>query len=344
MTSALHLKNQPKKILIIRPSALGDIVHSLPFLYAIKNRFPEAEIHWIVARELYPFLEGHPMIHKLWIFDKNRWKKINLFYKTIREIIVFCLELRSEKFDITIDLSGLLRSGLIAMVSGAPVKIGFEEAVEGSSFFYTHKIKGGMQIHAIDRYLKIASFLGCKTNCIKYPFAPLPESPEICKLLPKKYIVLSPSAGKEANRWSASRFGELAAKLPLPVVITGSRADVPIARVVEQNARKNSIFLAGKTGLKELAAVIKNAMYLISNDSGPTHIAAAFNVPVFAIFGPANHVRTGPYGSIHTVIQNRLPCSPCYRKKPCDHFKCMNDLSVEKVYNIIMQNQKLKTL
>ena len=339
MTDALYLKNPPKKILIIRPSALGDIVHSLPFLYTIKNRFPEAEIHWVVARELYQFLEGHPMIHKLWIFDKTRWKKISLLHKTIIEIIVFCLKLRNEKFDITIDLSGLLRSGLIAVVSGASVKIGFEEAAEGSSFFYTHKIKGGVQIHAIERYLKIALFLGCKTNCIKYPFAPFPESQEICKSLPKKYIVMAPSAGKEANRWPASRFGELAAKLPLPVVITGSRADVPVARVVEQNAKK-TIFLAGTTSLKELAAVIKNAMYLISNDSGPAHIAAAFNVPVFAIFGPANPVRTGPYGSIHTVIQNRLPCSPCYRKKPCDHFKCMQDLSVEKVYNIIMQKMK----
>ena len=339
MTDALYLKNPPKKILIIRPSALGDIVHSLPFLYTIKNRFPEAEIHWVVARELYQFLEGHPMIHKLWIFDKTRWKKISLLHKTIIEIIVFCLKLRNEKFDITIDLSGLLRSGLIAVVSGASVKIGFEEAAEGSSFFYTHKIKGGTQIHAIDRYLKIASFLGCKTNCIKYPFAPFPENPKICESLPEKYIVMAPSAGKEANRWPASRFGELAAKLPLPVVITGSRADVPVARVVEQNAKK-TIFLAGTTSLKELAAVIKNAMYLISNDSGPAHIAAAFNVPVFAIFGPANPVRTGPYGSIHTVIQNRLPCSPCYRKKPCDHFKCMQDLSVEKVYNIIMQKMK----
>lgn len=337
MRQKLLFWKPPKKILIIRPSSFGDIVHGLPFLSSITQAFPEAQIHWVVARGLHTFLKNHPLIDRLWIIDKDRWKQPGYLKKTIKEIFVFLRDLKSQHFDVSIDLSGLLRSGLISMASGAGIRLGFEESDEGSPFFYTHKIKGGTEIHAIDRYLKIAKFMGCDTSVIKYPFAPFPENPQVCRSLPGEYIVMAPSAGKEANLWPAKRFGQLAAKLPLPSVIVSSPGDAYLAQEVEKNADGNTVSLAGRTSLKELISVIANASFFISNDTGPMHIAAALDVPVFAIFGPANPVRTGPYGNIHTVIKEDLPCSPCYRKKPCDDFKCMNNITVEKVFNIIRQ-------
>lgn len=320
-----------KRILIIKPSALGDIVHTLPFLAVLKKQFPDAQIDWVVAYGLHRFLEGHPMINRLWIIKKDRWKDFKRIGRTIGELTRLKADLKARQYDVTIDLSGLFRSGVITWFSNAPVKLGFKESDEGSPFFYTHKIHGSMNIHAIDRYLEIAKFMGCRTDNIEYPFAPFDPDPPILKELPDAFAVMSPSAGKPANRWHADRFGTLAQKLPLPAVVIASAAEADIAEEVVKHSGGRAISIAGRTGLKDLVAVIAKAGFFICNDTGPMHIAAALNVPVFAIFGPANPVRTGPYGSGHTVIQRDLDCSPCYAKKPCDHFRCMNELTPEDV-------------
>ena len=321
----------PVKILIIKPSALGDIVHTLPFLAVVRKTFPAAEIHWVVARGLHTFLEGHPMINRLWILDKDRWKQLSRFREIIPEINTFRKALAQEHFDVSIDLSGLLRSGLITFAAGARYKLGFSDSDEGSPFFYTHKIEGGKQIHAIDRYLKLAAFMGCDTSQVSHPMPPYPADSPLLSSLPERFCIIAPSAGKEANRWPADRFGELAAGLPLPSVVISNKADAAVVEEVVAASNGMAINLAGRTGLKELAALIARGQFLISNDTGPMHIAAAVGIPVFAIFGPANPVRTGPYGPIHTIIREQLDCSPCYRQKPCANWACMQNLTVERV-------------
>jgi lipopolysaccharide heptosyltransferase I len=331
----INITPEPEKILIIKPSSLGDIIHSLPFLHTIKKCFPKAEIHWVVARGLHVVLENHPLIDRLWVINKDKWKSLAYFAKTLGEISELFKGLRREKFDLCLDLSGLFRSGLITWASGAKYKLGFQESDEGSPFFYTHKIAGGMEDHAVDRYLKIAVAIGCAADEIAYPMVPFEESPPLLKELPGEYLLMAPSAGKEANRWPAARFGELAARLPLPTLVISAPVDQEVVAEVLKHSHGKAISLAGKTNLLELLALIKKARFLVANDTGPIHIAAAFGVPVFAIFGPANPRRTGPYGKIHTIIQEELPCSPCYAWKPCAHWRCMEDLQVEKVYRII---------
>ncbi len=327
-----------RKILIIKPSALGDIVHTLPFLAAVHNRFPQAEIHWVVARGLHRFLEGHPMITKLWIMDKDKWKKMGRLHRSIPEIIRFGRALAAEQFDISVDLSGLLRSGLITWATGARERLGFSDSDEGSPLFYTHKIRGGENIHAIDRYLKLARLMGCDVSKVEHPMPPIEgEIPEI-SFFPERFCVIAPSAGKDANKWPAERFGRLAAGLPLCSVVISNRADAPVVDEVVAASGGRAISMAGKTGLKELVALISRAEFFISNDTGPMHIAAALGIPVFAIFGPANPVRTGPYGPGHTIIRKDMSCSPCYRQKPCSHWRCMQDLSVTEVRDTILSN------
>lgn len=327
-----------KNILIVKPSALGDIVHSLPVLHALKRKFPEAHIDWVVAHGLHSFLEGHPMIRKLWVIKKDEWKKKGRLGTTVREILELKKGLGSAGYDVAIDLSGLFRSGVFTWFSKAPVKLGFKESDEGSPFFYTHKVHGSMEIHAIDRYLELVRFLGCPTDEIVYPFAPYDPDPVIAQTLPQSYAMMSPSAGKPANRWPAEKFGELAARLPLPTVVISSAAEAQIAQTVVEHSQGKAISIAGKTSLKELLALIGKARFFICNDTGPMHMAAALNIPVFAIFGPANPVRTGPYGDIHHVIQKDLPCSPCYAKHPCDNYRCMEELGVDDVHGVIVTN------
>jgi lipopolysaccharide heptosyltransferase I len=337
-STKLTLPSKPK-ILIIKPSAWGDIVHSLPFLSVVKKRYPDAEIHWVVAKGLHTFLVDHPLINKLWIMDKEGWKDLSQFRKIFQEINAFRKRLAKENFDVSIDLSGLLRSGLITSAAKAKYRLGFSDAAEGSTFFYTHKVEGGDQIHAIDRYLKLAHLLDCDISSIEYPFAPLPDISRLLSTLPERFCIISPSAGKAANRWPAKRYGELAAKLPVPSVVIASSADAAIADTVTFLSNGKSINLAGKTSLMELVALITQSEFFICNDTGPMHIAAALHIPVFAIFGPANPARTGPYGNEHTIIQVELACSPCYAKKPCTkhNWRCMNDLAVSTVLHSISQ-------
>jgi heptosyltransferase-1 len=173
----------PHKTLIVKPSSLGDIVHSLPFLNALKKCFPEAEIDWVIAQGFEGILEGHPMIRRLWVIKKDAWKKIRNVRDTIQEIKLLFRELKREKYDLVIDLQGLLRSGIITSATASPVRIGFKEAREGSRVFYTHTVEGGKNIHAVDRYLNIIQYLGCDISDISFPFPPT-ESTSAFRLQP----------------------------------------------------------------------------------------------------------------------------------------------------------------
>jgi lipopolysaccharide heptosyltransferase I len=335
------IKN-PEKILIVKPSSLGDVVHSLPFLNVAKTCFPNAEIHWVIAKGLENLLEGHSMIDKLVIIHKDMWKKITHAQHTVKEIKALLKRLKQEKYDLVIDLQGLLRSGIITKATNAPIRAGFQEAREGSRLFYTHKVKGGKDIHAVDRYLKIAAYLGCDISDIRFPFPSHSMLSLDQSLFSEDYAVIIPGARWKTKVWPAGKFGKLASKLYLKTVIAGGESEIEAADTIVSLSQGKSISLAGKTGLKELVEVIRHAQFVVSNDSGPMHIAAALKIPVFAIFGPTDQTRTGPYGKGHTIIREDVTCAPCF-KKTCNDMKCMNDLSVEKVYKTIKRTTALQS-
>ena len=337
------MKNTPEKILIIKPSALGDIIHTLPVLPVLRAHYPGAEIHWLVAKGFHTVLENHPMIDRLWTIDKNKWKKVKNLKDTFKELKELKNNLKSESFDLVIDFQGLFRTGLIASFTASKKRIGFKQAREGAPLFYTDKVDVDWEgIHAVDRYLKLLEHIGCDISKVEFPFAPFEENIPLMKELPEKYAVIVPSAGKKANRWPADRFGQVASKLPIKTVVVSSPADAEIADEVVQNSNGQAISVAGRTTIMELAALIKKAEYMITNDTGPMHIAAAFGIPAFAIFGPANPIRTGPYGKIHTVISLNLPCAPCYAKKTCSTWECMENITVDMVYETIKEKTSKK--
>jgi heptosyltransferase-1 len=328
----------PKKILIVKPSSLGDIVHSLPFLNALRERFPKAEIHWVIAKGFEDLLTGHPMVKKIWVINKDIWKKLSQIPSSFNEIRTLFKELRKERYDIVIDLQGLLRSGVITGATGSKVKVGFEEAREGSRFFYTCKVEGGKNIHAIDRYLKVAAFLGCNITEVCFPL-PLSFNSSLRtphSALNEDYAVMVPGARWKTKRWYPEKFGELASLIPIITVIVGAKGDKGIVKEILASSSGKSVSLVGKTDLKELIEIIRGARFVVSNDSGPMHIAAGLGIPVFAIFGPTDPMRTGPYGKGHTVIREDVSCAPCFKKK-CADMKCMESLSVEKVYGMIKE-------
>ncbi len=332
----IKLKKAPAKLLIIKPSSLGDIVHSLPFLNVIRESFPRAEIHWVIAKGLEGLLENHPMVQKLVVINKEQWKDIKRIRGTVSEFRSLVGALKGESYDIAVDLQGLLRSGILTAASKAPVRLGFREAREGGRLFYTHSITGGREIHAVDRYLKIASALGCDTRTVAFPLPLVKESLKIRQVKKEigEYAVFAPGARWKTKQWPAERFGTLSSLLRIPGIIIGSGADEALAEEAAAHSKGNAISMAGKTDIKELISLIRKAAFMVTNDSGPMHIAAACGVPVVALFGPTNPARTGPYGSGHIIITGNSACAPCYKKK-CNDLKCMDSISVEEVYERI---------
>ncbi|HIJ59452.1 MAG TPA: glycosyltransferase family 9 protein [Nitrospirae bacterium] len=316
---------------------MGDIIHSLPVLNALFQNFKDAEIHWLIAKGLDGLLQNHPMIKKLLIINKDQWKKINSIGKTIKELSILSKSLRYESYDIVIDLQGLLRSGILTAMTGAPFKIGFSDAREGSSIFYNQRVKGDKDIHAVNRYLRIIKALtGIETKEIKFPFPPFNPSNEIIKLVDslKDYYVIVPGARWQSKRWSPDKFAEAACLLENRSIIIGGKDDIPISQFIKEKARDKVIDLTDKTNLKDLVFIISQASLVLTNDTGPMHIASALERPLLAIFGPTNPIRTGPFGTKHKVIKAEIACSPCY-KRTCSKMDCMNNISVNKVISEI---------
>lgn len=332
----ISIKRVPKKILIIKPSSLGDVIHSLPFLNVIKNSFETTELHWMIAKGLEGIFENHPMVSKLWMINKDEWKKIGNLSKTFQEFKNLFRELKEEFYDITVDLQGLFRSGLITFATHAPIRIGFKEAREFSTFFYTFRVEGGKDIHAVDRYLKIAEAMGCSINEVIFPLPLALESDYIKKVIEdlKEYAVFVPTARWKTKQWPSERFAKIASLLDIKSVIIGSKADREISDFIEANSQGNAISLAGKTTLVDLIALFRGAKFVIANDSGPMHLAVACGAPVIAIFGPTNPIRTGPYFGKHIVLKSNLSCSPCY-KRSCKTIRCLKSIFVDDVYKAI---------
>ncbi len=324
----------PERILIIKPSSLGDIIHSLPVLNSLKKCFPHSRIHWVVARNFAELLEDHPMIDRLWIIDKDRWKEPLSFFSNLKELLRLRRGLRAEKFDMVIDLQGLLRSGIIAALTGSALRIGFKEAREGSTLFYTHQIEGGRTLHAVERYLNVLPFTGCSVKEIDFPLPERVLSPEFRDLCKEDYAVIAPGARWTTKRWPPERFGEIAKRLPFKTLIIGSLAEADLATEVVRSSNGKALSLAGKTNLKDLVEIIRNSRLLLSNDSGPVHIGAALGIPTFAIFGPTSPLRTGPYGKNTFVIRSEIDCAPCFKRR-CRRRYCMEVISVDNVWKVI---------
>ena len=322
----MDIPRAPRRILVIKPSSLGDVVHGLAFLAAIRRCYPDAEIDWVIARGIDGLLEGHPMISKLWVIDKDRWKRPLSLGSTIAELRALHSGMRERNYDIAVDLQGLFRSGLIAWLSGSKVRVGIEGSREGSGMFYTHIAPADPALHAVDRCLAAARYIGCADGPVEFPVLsspyPLPDG---------DYAVIVPGARWQTKRWAPERFGELASMLPIRSYVVGSSEDTWLADKVVGHSGGHAESLAGKTNLKQLATVLKGARFVITNDTGTMHIAAGLGVPVVAIFGPTDPAKTGPYGPIHTVLYGDLQCSPCRKKHHCPGAACMNTITVDDV-------------
>ena len=335
-------------ILIVKLSAIGDVIHTLPSLAALRKLYPEAHITWVVEEAAADLVKNHPMLDAVLISRRKNWIKSlrqGEFSRPLREMRAFLRELRKRPYDLVIDFHGLLKSAVIVLLSGGKRKLGYDSLQELSGLFYNEKIPENMSKHAVDRYLDFTRYLGAKIEEAQF-ILPSDNAAQtgIQSLLKKyhlenkKFIAVNPVAYWETKLWDDEKFAGLAdlikTKLNIEVVFTGSEKK-SIEKISAQMQDK-AVNLAGETSLPELAHLYKKALMLITTDSGPMHLAAAVGTPVIALFGPTDPQRTGPYGEGHTIIRTDLPCSPCLLKR-CPTKKCMQDILPEQVMAAIEQ-------
>jgi heptosyltransferase-1 len=327
----------PRRILIFKPSAIGDVVHTLPILNLLKRRWPDAKISWLITPVCAPLVQGHPQVDEVISFNRKRWGHLWRSPTATTAFIKFMMSLRNRHFDWVLDFQGLFRSGIMSWATGAPIRVGFDDAREGAPMFYTHAVPSGgwWNQHAIGRYLHLAAACGCEMGPVEYQFVvDDADRAAAASMVPNgtRFAILLPGTIWPTKHWPAEKFAQLVKPLKdrfkLESVILGGPADSAIAAKIA-----GAINLAGKTTLRQTIALIERAALVIANDSGPMHIACALNRPLVTLFGPTSPLLTGPYGRPDTVLRLDLPCSPCY-SRTCSHQSCLKWLEIEPVLQL----------
>jgi lipopolysaccharide heptosyltransferase I len=320
----IALPSAPRRILIIKPSAIGDVVHALPVLNLLRLRWPAAHVSWLVTPACAGLLERHPQLDEVIRFERREFGRGWRSPRVAWDLVRFMAGLRRRRFDLIIDLQGLFRSGWLAASTRAPVRVGPSNAREGAWLFYTHRVPTGpAEQHAIERYLTIAQAIGCERTPVEFHFAvDDADRATVAAMTPARYAVLLPGANWVTKQWPVERFAALVAPLRERFGLECVTAGGPETKALAERI-PGAVNLAGKTNLRQLVALLERADLVVANDSGPMHIAAALGRPLVTPFGPTNPVRTGPYRRIDSVVRVDIPCSPCYSRR-CSHVSCLN--------------------
>jgi lipopolysaccharide heptosyltransferase I len=345
------VEENPRSILIVKLSAIGDVIQTLPMVEALKRQYPDARIDWVVEEDASTLLLNHPVINRVIISRRKSWvkeaRKPGGFWMTLREMGRFIRELRSQRYDWIIDNHGIFKSGLLVLLSRGRRKIGFQASAgiaDEGSYFFTHERYKPLSIerHALERYLDLVSQLGVPTDSTAFHLPVPPDAVKRAEVMLREkgfdshpLVVLHPMAKWETKQWPAEKFARLISALAqknASVVITGSPQDEgPVEEILHRTGDSVKVLnLAGKTNLMELAGLFSLSDLVLSPDTGPMHLAAAVKAPLIALFGPTAPWRTGPYGNNSAIIRKDLPCSPCFKKK-CRTMECMDSISVEEV-------------
>ncbi len=335
------------RILLVKPSSLGDVIHALPVLRGIRKRYPGAKIDWLIGSAFASLLDGNSDINERILFDRKRFSRVGLNLGPTRDLIRLISDLRRREYDMVIDLQGLFRSGFLSWAAGAAVRIGFADAREGASFFYTHKIpRSETDAHAVDRNLRVGQLLGLASEPAIFDFS-LDESLRDqaratlreCGVQDEDCLVaIAPGARWETKLWPEKNFAltidALAENPTLRFILVGGKEDVARCEQIARQCRRKVISLAGTTSIRQMIALLERASVVLCHDSAPMHVAAALGRPLVCLTGPTNSARTGPYLRMDDVLRVSLPCAPCYLRKlsQCGYeHRCMHELRVEDV-------------
>jgi lipopolysaccharide heptosyltransferase I len=334
---------EPARICLIKPSALGDVVQTLPILSALRSRFPCAHIAWLVNQAYADLLRGHPHLNEIIPFDRGgagagtmaAWKSM----KNLADA------LRARRFDLVCDLQGLLRSGLMSWATRAARRVGLGDCREGSRFLYTDIVRVPAEaLSAVDRYWLMADALGAGAVPKQFLLGLDAAEHEWAErhLCGRRGLHVAIHAGARwaTKRWPPESFAEIARRLHRDsganIVLVGGPETADAAHYIESAVRGHCENLVGRTTLRQLAALLARVHLLFTNDSGPMHLAAALRTPVAAIFTCTSPERAQPYGPGHTLFASNVWCAASHLKR-CSRLECMTELTPDRVWPALSQ-------
>jgi len=333
------------RFLIIRLGAVGDIVHTLPLAAALRDAHPEAHITWAAEPSPSMVLQGNPDLDEVLTVDTRAWRR-NLPGGGFAVLRRDLRAVRDVGADVAIDAQGLIKSGILALASGAGIRVGFEHRFcrEGMNiFFTTHRaFPPGGPHHVVEKNLSLLAPLGIPSpspGAFRFPLAEMPEEAEGAESFLRReglaesrpLLIVHPGAGWPTKRWDPARWARLAdawtAKTGGGVLLTWGPDEEEIARRVAA-AMRTSPKVAPKTDIREMTSLIRRCDVFAGGDTGPLHLAAALGVRCLAIMGPTEPSRNGPWGQGHVVLHHRLACSGCHLRA-CPDIECLDRIGVD---------------
>jgi len=332
------LNFEPRRIVLIKPSALGDIVHSLPVLTALRQRFPAAHIAWVVNRAYDPLLRNHPHLDATIPF--NRGLARNGYAAATFGFTRFLRQLQSQRFDLAIDLQGLFRTGVMSFATRARRRIGLASAREGAACFYTDRVDDHTGVtHAVDRYWRVAEALGGGHREKQFVLPIDPAARSWARTLlhgrQRPWLAVGVGARWSTKRWPPQHFASLTQRVLHDfggtAIFVGAVDERELTEQAIARLRGNAINVAGETTLPQLAALLAEMDLMLANDTGPLHLAVALGRPVVAPYTCTLAARTGPYGQPGRGVETSVWCAGSCLKH-CDRLECMAELTPERLW------------
>lgn len=335
-----------KRILIVKPSSLGDIVHAFPLVSSIKSFDPSIQVDWVVNSEFRDFVARNESVERVHSFPRSSWGKKGFWTR----FLSFANDLRNSRYDAVLDAQGLFRSGFLSRLSHSTRVIGFEDAREGGEFFYTERVAVPAPLHAVRKNLLLLKPLGIPEKFTEpsFRYTPMDHARLDAILLQsglesgEPFILIHPGAKRAIKMWPSLYFSELIRKLKNvqkeKVVLLGGAGDRALLDEIRTRAGTQNPILPGTVPIDFLPLLMKKAVLYIGNDSGPLHIAVMSKTPTISFYGSSDPARTGPFGPAETnrVLLDPVECSPCGDfKKFCSHQSCMVGVTPERVLESI---------
>lgn len=334
------------KILLVKLGSIGDIVHALPVLSALKKAHPDAAVDWMVERRFRPLLAGHPLLRRLVDVDTLGWRRSLGSPATWAGARRALRLLRSENYDVVFDLQGLVKSSLLARLARAKRRVGFGSGSRerAAQYLLSESMAPPADVtHVVRRNLYLLRALGIEVTDGDVPIWSSGNDEELNKTLGSlgvdRYVLLNPGAGWKTKRWGVDRFGRLARELAedtgaIPLVLWGPDEKELASAVVASS--EGAARLAPETDLPGLVSLLRSAELVVGGDTGPVHIAAGLGVPVVGLYGPSNPKTHGPYGRRVRTVWMASECSPCHKRQCLGYdMQCLETMSVEQVMTAV---------
>jgi heptosyltransferase-1 len=340
---------QLKRILIVKLGSIGDVVHTLPALAALKTAFPECQVDWLVERKSSIILRNNPLLHQVIEVDTQRWRESWAnpgVWGAIRDRFSY---LRHQHYDLAMDFQGLWKSAAFSYFSGARRVIGFGKQwlrEPGCRILYHEAIvvRPGIQ-HVIDIYNELPQRLGAPAKGYHFDFCVSQDdetyiSANLSAHGVREFVILNPGGGWETKTWNSENFGQLHLKLReatrFQSVITWGPGEEQLVDQLVGSCREAPPVVFPTT-IPQFIALARRASLFVGGDTGPMHLAAACQTPIVGVFGPTDPKRNGPFSPDDLVISHEVPCGPCYKRSCAKYGKqCLRLVTVDEVFQSVL--------